>query len=263
MKKTNKSTLVKVASFFVIVATVFSGQGSAFAIAPTSPASATPSAASLNALPTGMQPSAANVMMMSMLDPYLPTTSLPDYFGPLAKDGSGYITGNYANSPLPTSVLIQGPGSGAMYIAEYSGGAITKFDMVNPGIGYDSTTLISVIGGGGTGGKGGTMTFDAQGGITAISVGAPGSGYGSANGIRKFTQDLPDLAVAVPTPIAAVKGVTKGAVVNGPGNPNYIPASDAYEIAALRTQWQFSPDLGMTTVNLYVQVDTTYAGFAS
>ena len=261
MKKTNKSTLVKVASFFVIVATIFSGQGSAFAIAPTSTASATPSAARLNALPTGMQPSAANMMMMSMLDPYLPTTSLPDYFGPLATDGSGYITGNYANSPLPTSVMIQGPGSGAMYIAEYSaGGQITKFDMVNPGIGYDSTTLVSVIGGGGTGGKGGTMTFDTQGGITAISVGAAGSGYGSANGIRKFTQDLPDLAVAVPTPIAAVKGVTNGAVVNGPGNPNYIPASDAYEIAALRTQWQFSPDLGMTTVNLYVQVDTTYAG---
>jgi FtsP/CotA-like multicopper oxidase with cupredoxin domain len=238
------------------VATSFGAQSSSLALAPV-PGATLPQALTthLAAIPAGMTPSAAN-LTMSSLDPYTPTTGTPDYFG-TPDPTSLYPVGNFANSPLPTSVMISGAGTGAMFIAQYSTsganqGQITGFKMLTPGYGYDySTTVISVIGGGGTGGKGGNITLDSSGGITAIQVTNPGSGYGTANGLRKFVQDLPDLAVATPTHVAAVKTV---------GNPNYIPAADAYEIAAVRTQWQFSPDLGMTTVNLYAQVDTANAG---
>ena len=56
--------------------------------------------------------------------------------------------------------------------------------MLAPGSGYDYNTIISVIGGGGTGGQGGNITLDSNGGITDIQVTNPGSGYGSAKGIR-------------------------------------------------------------------------------
>ena len=241
------------------LATTFGVQGSAYAIPNVPTPVSKPVAAHLAALPSAIKPGAAN-LTMSSLDPYTPTTATPDYFG-TPDPVSGYATGNFANSPLPTSVLIQGDGTGAMFIAEYypagdpsgNGGKIKKFDMVNPGSGYHSgTTKVSVIGGGGVGGQGGPITIDpATGGITAIGVANPGTGYGSAKGLRKFTTDLPDLAIATPTATAAVKTV---------GDPNYIPASDSYEIAAVRTKWQFSSDLGYTTVNLYAQVDTAHTG---
>jgi FtsP/CotA-like multicopper oxidase with cupredoxin domain len=246
----------------LILASAVGAQSGAYA-APATPKAAKASAttsASLSALPSGIKPAAAN-LTMDPSDPYAPTTATPDYFGS-ADPVSGYATGNFANSPLPTSVLIQGSGVGAMYIAEYypigdpsgNGGKIKKFDMVNPGSGYQANTRVSVIGGGGVGGQGGPITIDpATGGITAIGVANPGTGYGSARGLRKFTQDLPDLATATPTSTPAVKAY---------GDPHFIPASQSYEIAAVRTKWQFSTDLGMTTVNLYAQVDSTYSGSA-
>ena len=267
MRKNIKLARLQSVALVTVVATIFGSQGATYGLAPllskTSATVTQPAAAHLSALPTSIKPKAANIFSMGMpgmspLDPYTPTTATPDYFGTV-DPVSGYPVGNFANSPLPTSVLIQGPGSGAMYIAEYypmsdktgHAGQIEKFDMVNPGYGYDVTTFISVIGGGGVGGRGGNLTFDSAGGITSIAVVNPGNAYGSANGIRKFVQDLPDLAVATPTQTAAVKTF---------GNPNFIPASESYEIAALRTKWQFSPDLGMTDVNLYAQVDTTHTG---
>ena len=257
MRSFNKSARIQAIALIVVAATTFGSQGTSLALAPvTTPSttSAQPTAAHLAAIPTGIKPAAAN-LMMSSLDPYTPTTDTPDYFG-TPDPTSLYPVGNFANSPLPTSAMISGAGTGAMFIAEYatSGatqGQITGFHMLAPGSGYDYNTIISVIGGGGTGGQGGNITLDSSGGITDIQVTNPGSGYGSAKGIRKFVQDLPDLAVATATHVPAVKTV---------GNPNYIPASDSYEIAAVRTKWQFSPDLGMTTVNLYAQVDANYAG---
>jgi len=266
MHKNRKPARVQAFALLVAAATIFSSQGAASALAPVHARVTTPitqpGVVHLSALPSPIKPKAASLFSMaampgmSPLSPYAPTTGVPDFFG--TPDAvSGYPVGNFANSPLPTSVLIQGAGTGAMYIAEYYPvgdplvGLIKKFDMVNPGTGYDTNTIVSVIGGGGYGARGGTLTFDNTGGITSIAVANPGSGYGSANGIRKFVQDLPDLAVATPAHIAAVKTF---------GNPNFIPASDTYEIAAIRTQWQFSPDLGMTEVNLYAQVDATYAG---
>jgi FtsP/CotA-like multicopper oxidase with cupredoxin domain len=197
-------------------------------------------------------PNAATAASVTIgnVDPYTPTTTVPDYFG-TADPVSGYATGNFANSPLPISVLIQGAGTGAFYTAESdwnsttkTGGHITRFIPINQGVGYGPGTIVSVIGGGGNGAQG-TPHFGAAGEITSIDVFNPGVNYGSVSGIRKFVQDVPDLATATATSLPAV---------GTPNTPNYIPAADGYEIAVVRSKWKFSTDLDYTTVNMYVQV---------
>ena len=65
-------------------------------------------AANLTTVPQAAIPS-MNAMTGSAQSPYTPTTTTPDYFG--TPDGlSGYANGNFGNSPLPVSVLIQGTG---------------------------------------------------------------------------------------------------------------------------------------------------------
>lgn len=225
-----------------------------FSSAVTSANPAVVNGKAITALPTlPATASSKSVLMSTTVDPYTPTTATPDYFGTVDPT-SGYATGNFANSPLPISVVIQGSGTGAFYLAESnwdsvtkSGGQITRFIPVNQGSGYSAnTTFVSVIGGGGSGAQGTATVDPVSGAITSISVFKPGSNYGSVNGIRKFTQDVPDLAVAIPSHAAAV-GIT--------GTPGYIPASDTYEIATIRSKWQFSQDLPYTTVNMYVQID--------
>ena len=242
-------------AMLLVISSLFSSQSATFAVnTPT----LTTGGANLAALPTGATPGAASVMATTG-DPYLPTTSTPDYFGTPDLNlktgaGSGYATGNFANSPLPVSVLIQGSGSGALYTAVYdatsnTGSPITGFHMINAGFGYDpSTTIVSVIGGGGYGAEGAAV-IDASGAITEITLTKGGSGYGTTKGIKKFVQDLPDLPVAEPMP-SALHSKSYGV----PGTPGYVPASDSYEIAAVRSQWKFSPDLPYTEVNMYVQV---------
>ena len=219
-----------------------------------------PSAANLTTVPQGAAPT-MNAMTGNAQDPYTPTTTTPDYFG-TPDPISGYANGNFANSPLPVSVLIQGAGTGAFYTAEYETnnlspnyGQVTKFDVVNQGTGYDwqaGQTIVSVIGGGGYGATGTPVIDHTTGAITSITLKTGGKGYGSAKGIRKFITGLPKIPVGTPTALPAV---------NMPGTAGYnsskpsIAASDFYEIAAIRSKWQFSADLGYTTVNMYVQVD--------
>ena len=223
--------------------------------------SANPAAANgkaITALPTlPATATSKSVLMSTTVDPYTPTTSTPDYFGTIDPT-SGYATGNFANSPLPISVVIQGDGVGAFYLAESDWtavpkgtGQITRFIPVNQGSGYVAgTTFVSVIGGGGSGAQGTAHIDSATGAITSIDVFKPGFGYGSVSGIRKFTQDVPDLQPAIATPKAAL-GIK--------GTPGYIPASDSYEIATIRSKWKFSQDLPYTTVNMYVQIDPACA----
>ena len=239
-----QSVAIVLVAFSLVVPQNATYAATAQAVASTN----TPVAKSLAALPLGAK--ALNTPMGA--SPYTPTTATPDYFG-TADSVSGYATGNFANSPLPISVLIQGSGLGAFYIAESdwnattkTGGQITRFIPVNQGTGYGPGTIVTVIGGGGSGAQG-TPHFDpVTGAITSVDVFKAGNNYGSVSGIRKFVQDLPDLTTAKPTALAAV-GIE--------GTPNFIPAADAYEIATIRSKWKFSKDLDYTTINMYVQID--------
>jgi hypothetical protein len=185
----------------------------------------------------------------------------PDYFGNVP---------NYANSPLPTSVSIQGDGTGAFATAavDASTGSVSAINVVTPGSGYTAAaTSVVVIGGGGSGATG-TPTIDAtMGSITAIGVATPGSGYSNGTpvsaggvgtpGIQKFVDALPQLGTTPNDlgqylPIAVPE--TRPAVGNA-------PAADYYEIAAVQYTQQMSSSLPPTTLRGYVQIETpTFTG---
>jgi len=254
MKTINAKVQVTIVSLALILSSLFMTQG--VSQAATTNANTQSKAAKLNALPLGANARMATIAAAAVggnigtADPYTPTTTTPDYFG-TPDPISGYGTGNFANSPLPVSVVIQGGGQGAFYTATVVGGQVTGYVAVNQGLGYDlATTRVTVIGGGGYGAEG-VPVIDASGAITSITASVLGSAYGTEKGIRKFVQDLPDIPSAIPTDVRAV-GI--------PGTPHYIPASKAYEIAVIRSKWQFSPDLPYTTVNMYVQIDPNSFG---
>src|SRR5450759_426791 len=165
----------------------------------------------------------------------------PDYFGNIP---------NYANSPLPTSVSIQGDGTGAFATATVVGGAVTAIAVVAPGSGYTFANVV-VIGGGGSGATG-TATITA-GVITSIAVANSGSGYDTTPGIQKFVDALPQLGPSGANglgqylPIAVAE--TRPAVGNA-------PAADYYEIAAIQYTQRMNSSLPATTLRGYVQIST-------
>jgi len=63
----------------------------------------------------------------AMLAPPPVPGGVPDYFG---------AAGNYANSPMPTSVSIMGDGAGATAIATVTNGIVTGINVTNGGSGY-------------------------------------------------------------------------------------------------------------------------------
>lgn len=181
--------------------------------------------------------------------------ALPDYFGTVP---------NYANSPLPTSVSIQGDGIDAFATATVSGGVVTAITLVNGGSGYTFAQVV-VIGGGGSGATG-TATITA-GVITAIALGSGGSNYSDGTpvvsggagtpGIRKFVDALPQLGAAPNglgqyLPVAVADKTTFD---NTAGTS--APAADYYEIAVVQYQQQLSSSLPPTTLRGYVQVSTS------
>jgi FtsP/CotA-like multicopper oxidase with cupredoxin domain len=177
----------------------------------------------------------------------------PDYFG---------SSPNYANSQLPTSVSIQGDGTGAFATAtvDPATGAVTGFNVISQGTGYTFANVV-VIGGGGSNGLGlvDPATQITAGSITGITLVNGGSGYGTVSGIRKFVDALPMpngtpnangqyLPVAVPdtTTFAGVKG--------------NAPAADYYEIAVVQYSQKLHDDMPATTLRGYVQVWTPNLG---
>lgn len=111
------------------------------------------------------------VQPMSLGAPLSPTdeTKVPHYFGPFP---------NWANSPftLPdVKVDITGDGTGATATATVGAkGAITGITITNPGSGYSSAT-VTISGGGSLATA--SATVNPSGVVTAINVGAGGAGY--------------------------------------------------------------------------------------
>jgi FtsP/CotA-like multicopper oxidase with cupredoxin domain len=172
--------------------------------------------------------------------------ALPDYFGQFP---------NYANSPLPTSVSIQGDGMDAFATATVSGGVATGITLVNGGTNYTFANVV-VIGGGGSGATG---TAAITGGvITAIALGSGGSGYDTTPGIQKFVDALPQLG---PTGANGLGQYLPVAVADTTTFDNTAgtsaPAADYYEIAVVQYQQQLNSSLPPTTLRGYVQISTT------
>jgi FtsP/CotA-like multicopper oxidase with cupredoxin domain len=183
----------------------------------------------------------ANAMPLSPVD----ETKVPHYFGPYP---------NWVNSPYTEPdvaiVIADAAGVGAAATPIIGGdGSISTVAVTNGGSGYTVPTVEFLSGAG----SGATASATVVGGvITAITVTAPGSGYMTAGGIRKFVNELPMLCD--PT-------------VNCPATGKYLPlaipevvdyngvVTDQYEIALVQYKTSFSSDLPDTIVRGYVQID--------
>ncbi|MFI5101137.1 MAG: hypothetical protein ACHQE5_11610, partial [Actinomycetes bacterium] len=182
------------------------------------------------------------------------TLGTPDYFG----------VANYANSPLPVSVSIQGDGVGAFATATVdltSGtstqGTVTNYNLIAQGSGYTFAN-VEVIGGGGSGATA-TATIDpTTGAITALAPGPAGSGYGSAPGVRKFVDALSTLGDgAAANDLGQYLPVAVADTTTFNGTQGNAPAADYYEIAVVQYTQKLHSDLPPTTLRGYVQVETT------
>ncbi|HET9316426.1 MAG TPA: hypothetical protein VFQ51_12605, partial [Vicinamibacteria bacterium] len=121
------------------------------------------------------------------------------------------------------------------------------------GAGYTTAPDVTFADATGTG-TGATGTAVTQvGTVTAINLTAPGSGYVTAGGIKKFTDDLPGLCVPPACP-------TTGKYI-----PLAVPElkkydgveADEYVIGLVQYKTSFSSSLPDTLVRGYVQLETT------
>ena len=133
------------------------------------------------------------------------------------------------------------------------------------GAGYTSAPTVTVTDAI-NGGSGATATAAiANGTISAINVTAPGTGYVTAGGIRKFVDDLPGLcnpAVPGSCPDWHQNPTAKYIPLGVPEQKNYNDPNgkpikaDEYEIGLVQYRTKFSSDLPATLVRGYVQIET-------
>ena len=169
---------------------------------------------------------------------------VPHYFGPY---------GNWAFSPLPR-------------------GAIQEIRIDNPGSGYTSSPVVTILDAYGTGSATASATV-ANGEITAITVNNAGSGYsapvvsitggagvdGAASaylnpatvtgGLRKFVDKLPLLGPTGANNLGQYIPV-------GVADKTSYPGSDYYEIALVEYTEQMHSDLPPTRLQGYVQLNS-------
>ena len=126
------------------------------------------------------------------------------------------------------------------------------------GAGYTSAPTVTIGAGTGTGsGATATAAIDA-GAVTAINVTAPGSGYLTPGGIKKFQDPLPKLYDPTSGAPTSAKYIPLGVpVVKSYTDPDGIPIkADEYEIALIQYRTTFNSDLPATLVRGYVQLET-------
>jgi FtsP/CotA-like multicopper oxidase with cupredoxin domain len=192
----------------------------------------------------------------------------------LDEPGSGYAT-------APNIIIRDGtvmdpirdnPGVGASATATLK---ILSVALDTFGAGYTSPPTVTISDGIGAG-AGATATAAVDtGGVTAINVTAPGSGYVTGGGIKKFQDDLPGLCdphvpgscpadwivfdTTTPPEVATLtKAVPLGVPVARPyDDPNGDPIiADEYEIGLVQYRIKFNSDLPATLVRGYVQLET-------
>ena len=157
------------------------------------------------------------------------------------------------STPSPTAA----PGASAVTTIDVQAVALDTF-----GAGYTSAPTVTITDSVGNG-SGATATASVDNGlVSAIAVTAPGTGYVTPGGIKKFQDQLPMLCnPAVPgscSDVAGAKflpiGVPEEKTYN---DPNGKPIkSDEYEIALIQYRSKFNTDLPATLVRGYVQVET-------
>jgi FtsP/CotA-like multicopper oxidase with cupredoxin domain len=130
------------------------------------------------------------------------------------------------------------------------------------GAGYTGTPTVTITDSAGVG-TGAAATAQVDNGlISAIAVTAPGSGYVTPGGIKKFQDQLPMLCnPAVPGSCSTAAGakflplaVPEEKTYNDPTNKPI--KSDEYEIGLIQYRTKFNTDLPPTLVRGYVQLES-------
>ena len=170
--------------------------------------------------------------------------------------GSGYATAPgvvIRDGTLLDPILNGGVGASATATIKILSVGLDTF-----GAGYTSAPTVTIGAGTGTGsGATATAAIDA-GAVTAINVTAPGSGYLTPGGIKKFQDPLPKLYDPTSGAPTSAKYIPLGVpVVKSYTDPDGIPIkADEYEIALIQYRTTFNSDLPATLVRGYVQLET-------
>jgi FtsP/CotA-like multicopper oxidase with cupredoxin domain len=174
--------------------------------------------------------------------------------------GSGYATAPSVvirDGTLLDPIANGGAGASAVSTIDVQAVAPDTF-----GAGYTSAPTVTITDSVGNG-SGATASATVDNGLVSeIAVNAPGSGYVTSGGIKKFQDQLPVLCnPAVPGSCSTAAdakflpiGVPEEKTYNDPdGKPIN---SDEYEIALIQYRTKFNTDLPPTLVRAYVQVET-------
>jgi FtsP/CotA-like multicopper oxidase with cupredoxin domain len=159
----------------------------------------------------------------------------------MQSQAAGKVSSNAAVTP--------NAGAGATATATIN---IHSISMDTFGAGYTATPTVSITDQTGTGSGASATAVAEVGGVTAVNLTNPGSGYVTPGGIKKFTDALP--------------GLCNPASGGCPTSGKYIPVgvadtasyanSDTYEIGLVQYRTSFSSSLPPTLVRGYVQLET-------
>ena len=178
----------------------------------------------------------------------------------ITNPGSGYLTAPHVvirDGTLMDPVANAGAGASAVATINVTAVGLDTF-----GAGYTSAPTVTITDSVGNGsGATATPTLD-NGLVSAIDVTAPGTGYVTGGGIKKFQDQLPvlcDPAVAGscstdPAAKFLPIGVPDEQIYDDPdGNPIN---SDQYDIGLVQVRMKFNTDLPPTLTRAYVQIET-------
>jgi FtsP/CotA-like multicopper oxidase with cupredoxin domain len=181
----------------------------------------------------------------------------------LDNPGSGYLTAPSVvirDGTLYDPIINGGAGASATCTMEVSSVTLDTF-----GAGYTSAPTVTFADAVGNGsGAAGTAVVE-NGAVTGITLTAPGAGYVTAGGIKKFQDQLPGLcnpAVAGSCPDWTTSPDAKFIPLGVPDEKTYPDGngdpvkSDEYEIALVQYRTKFNSDLPATLVRGYVQLET-------
>jgi FtsP/CotA-like multicopper oxidase with cupredoxin domain len=188
--------------------------------------------------------------------------------GHVTTDANGAVTGIVIDTPgsgystAPGLAIHDGTVANPINNAGAGASATSTINVLSVGVdtvgaGYTSAPSVAVTDANGSGsGATATAAIDT-GAISAINVTAPGTGYITAGGIKKFQDDLPgvcDPASAAGCPTAATAKFIPVAV---PLEKVYAGIkADQYDIAVVQYRTNFNSSLPDTLARGYVQIET-------
>jgi FtsP/CotA-like multicopper oxidase with cupredoxin domain len=178
----------------------------------------------------------------------------------IVNPGSGYLTAPQVvirDGTLLDPVANAGAGASAVATIDVQNVMLDTF-----GAGYTSAPTVTITDAVGSG-SGATADATVDNGLVSeIALTAPGSGYVTPGGIKKFQDQLPVLCNPAVPGSCSTAADAKFLPIGVPVEKSYDDAqgdpikADEYEIALIQWRTKFNADLPPTLVRAYVQIAT-------